>query len=227
MIPFDESDPFPLLVRGSSGYLEEQKHAALVDAWLGLDTERLEKVIVHSSSTPLTRRHQLWIGLPTQALLTPYTEIRKILDRVNPRKGQTIVDLGAGYGRMGFVIGRHYPEVHFLGYEFVPERCREGSRCLELAGYTNAKLIEADLTNKSFRPIEAQIYFIYDFGSRTGIDKTLEDLREIAANRPITVIGRGRATRDAIERKNPWLSQVVTPQHEGNFSIYRSAFEAS
>ena len=58
------------------------------------------------------------------------------------------------------------------------------------------------------------------------IEKTLNDLRGIALRRPIAVVGRGRASRDAIERHHPWLSQVVPPSHHGIYSIYRSGYQS-
>jgi hypothetical protein len=84
-------------------------------------------------------------------------------------------------------------------------------------------MIQADLNSPDFAPAPADIYFMYDFGSRDAIEKTLHDLREIAKTRPITVVGRGRSSRDAIELRHPWLSQVTQPLHTKNYSVYRSA----
>jgi len=155
-------------------------------------------------------------------MLTPYLEIRSLLEFLKPLEGTTIADLGAGYGRMAFVIGTHFPNIHFIGYELVHERVEESHRCLEPRGFKNVQMIEADLSSPEFRPISADYYFIYDFGTRDAIEKTLQDLRTIAQTRAITVIGRGRASRDAIERSHPWLSQIIPPHHTRNFSIYQS-----
>ena len=54
-------------------------------------------------------------------------------------------------------------------------------------------MLVADLSALDFKPEPAQFYFIYDFGSREAIEKTLQDLRSIAALQPISVIGRGRS----------------------------------
>jgi hypothetical protein len=80
----------------------------------------------------------------------------------------------------------------------------------------------ADLSDLAFRPLAAEFYFIYDYGTPRAISKTLEDLRVIAQRQAITVVGRGRSSRDAIEREQPWLSQVMKPEHHGHYSIYRS-----
>ena len=141
-----------------------------------------------------------------------------MLQLLSPQAGQSIVDLGAGYGRMGFVIARHFPDVRFVGYEYVAERVNEGKRCLNLAGAPpHIALQQADLSHFGFRPESADFYFIYDYGTRAAISKTLDDLKRVARNRSIVVIGRGRASRDAIEREQPWLSGTVPPEHHGHY----------
>jgi hypothetical protein len=207
---FNPLDPFPLK---SMSYQEAQKHSELVDSWLNLKTLEVETELAREKSGPKNRDQEWWIGLPTHALLTPYTELRKMLFLLHPTSGSRVVDLGAGYGRMGFVLSRHYPDVSFVGYEIVEERVKESRRCLELHGCQNAKMLCEDLSAS---------HFIYDYGSRVAISKTLNDLRIIARSRPIAVIGRGRLSRDLIEQENPWLSQINAPEHHGNFSIYRS-----
>lgn len=219
MIRFDPTDPFPLVAPESHSYAEAQEHSALVDAWLGFTVDAIESDLVRPEGD-----RNYWIGLAPRALQTPYTELRYLLELLKLEPGETIVDLGAGYGRMAFVVGRHAPEVRFIGYEVVPERVREAKRCLARLEDSNTEIVEADLASTEFRPHEADVYFLYDYGSRSAIEKTLADLREIAAKRSITVVGRGRASRDAIERGEPWLSQVVAPEHHPHFSIYRSAF---
>ncbi len=228
MIPFDPSDPFPLLAASAADYAEAQAHSEKTDAWLGLKTHSTENEITRSQ--PLEKRtpdQQLWIELPVKTLLTPYTEIRDLLERLAPPPGSTMVDLGAGYGRMAFVIARHFPDVRFIGYEYVRPRVLEAQRCLKLfcpSAFSSGKISveEADLSTASFRPAPAEFYFLYDFGSRSAIDKCLHDLRGIARSRAITVVGRGRSSRDAIERAHPWLSQIHAPEHFAHSSIYRS-----
>jgi hypothetical protein len=146
-----------------------------------------------------------------------------------------VIDLGAGYGRLGFVLGREYPDVEYIGYEYVTERLTEGARCLRRGRFrtTNSahasdsaaslNIIEADLQSIDFQTPVATHYFIYDFGSARAISKILNQLREISLRQKITVIGRGRASRDLIEQEHFWLSKVVEPQHFKNFSIYQSA----
>jgi hypothetical protein len=217
-IDFDPNNPFPLLASGTYTLAEAQAHARLVDAWLGLQAEAIEaELVIRKKMTGIFEDAQAWIGLPVQSMLTPYVELRTMLHELAPQAGTRVVDLGAAYGRMAWVIAKHHPGVEFIGYELVAERVREGLR----AG-AGMQLIQADLSLSSFRMPEAEIYFIYDFGSRDAIEKSLQDLRVIAGSRPITVVGRGRASRDAIERSHPWLSQIIPPRHTAFYSVYRS-----
>ena len=220
MNPFDPANPFPLLPPDSHTYLEAQKHSAEVDHWLGIEVDKTEDVL---SRTDQPTRREHWLGLPAQTLLTPYTEIRYILSQLDPKPGERLTDLGAGYGRVGHVIGRHYPDVRFLGYECIRERFLEAERSLRFHNFPFAKMSLVDLNAPDFTPVQSDYYFIYDFGEREAIEKTLQDLRCIAQKKTITVIGRGRSSRDAIERQHPWLSQIINPQHCGHHSIYRSA----
>jgi len=207
---------FPALPIGHYTYSQAQDHSEEVDRWLGLRTEEIE-----AGLRPVEGQN-LWIGLPTRTLLTPYTEILEMLSRLRLLPGQTVVDLGAGYGRMGFVVGQHFPGVKFIGYEYVLARVEEARRCLNPWNFPDIRMEQANLADLAFSPAIADAYFLYDYGTREAIRKTLEDLRAIAARQPITVIGRGRASRDAIERETPWLSQVNRPEHHGNYTIYKS-----
>jgi hypothetical protein len=123
---------------------------------------------------------------------------------------------------MAFVLKRHAPSVRFIGIEYVEQRHLEAKRLAELHGLENANLICADLSSDDFVLPVADVYFIYDFGSKPAIRKTLLQIQEIAFNRPITVVGRGRSSRDLIEKENPWLSEIIQPKHFRNFSIYRN-----
>jgi hypothetical protein len=219
MLIFDPENPFPLMSEESHSYAEAKRHSSEVDAWVGLDTAKVESVI---GGRELGQDQNHWIGLAPEILMTPYTELRAMLSRLNLSGGETMVDLGAGYGRMGFIIGRHYPDSRFIGYEVIGERVEESVRCLRRFGFPNVEMLTQDLFHPDFKPVSAEYYFLYDYGSRAAIGKTLEDLREIAGERSITVIGRGRAVRDAIERRHPWLSQVRPPEHYAHYSIYRS-----
>lgn len=164
--------------------------------------------------------NQTWVGLEPQTLQTPYSELKQMCDLLNPTESEIVVDLGAGYGRLGIVLGQLYPEVKFYGYEYVKERVKEGERILDEFQFYNAKLIEQDLVDENFKLPEADYYFVYDYGTLPHIRQTLKLLEEMGDKRNFKVIGRGQGTRSLIQYEHPWLSQVHDPHHEENFSIY-------
>ena len=214
---FNPSKPFHF--PAGLSYEEQCAHSAELDSWLGLDVEANEKKIqAELLKNPVS--DQLWTSVPTKTFLTPYLEIHEMLTRLPLQKNQTIVDLGAGYGRMGIAIGYFFPEIHFLGYEIVQARVSSAQRCFQKMNYTNAQIVCVDLSRSDFKPAVAEYYFIYDYGTRAAIEKTILDLRDLP--KPFTVIARGRASRDCIERQHPWLSGIISPEHCGNYSIYRT-----
>lgn len=212
---FSPSDPFPLAPEGAT-YAQEKSHSELVDGWLGIDIEKVESRLVDPRDGA-----KRWISQGPATFLTPYSELRRMLSQVAPPSNSLVVDLGAGYGRMGFVLHAHFPGVHFLGLELVEERAQEGARALAAFGCDRASLRASDISSEGFLLPEADTYFIYDFGSRPQVGKVLGQLRERSRQGSFVLIGRGREVRDQVEREHPWLT-VQAPSHHGNFSLYRS-----
>jgi precorrin-6B methylase 2 len=230
MLKFSRANPFPLLRYKDKSITDARirAHSDQVDTFLGLQIEKVEKKLrLHGcqikASVVREKPQELWIGLAAKRFLTPYTEIRTILSLLKPKQGCTVVDLGAGYGRMGFVIGKHYPKIKFIGYEYVGERVKESKRCLKLLKLPLVKFKHADLSSLEFNPIIADYYFIYDYGTPEAIKKTLIDLKRIAQEKSITVIARGRDSRDLIEEHHHWLTKREIPKGYIYFSIYQSA----
>jgi predicted RNA methylase len=209
------ADPFPLLSGSQTlSYKEEQNYSSAVDDYLGLNVQQVEASIKARSRSD----QQEWVHVDPQVFLTPYTEIRLILSQLNINPRHLIVDLGAGYGRMGFVLATHHPDAHFVGLELVPERVQEAARIFKKQNCLNAQIKCVDLTK--VEPPIADIYFLYDFGHREAITKTLEDLKNISRTRQICVVARGGASRSLIQKQHFWLCDVIKPQHFNHYSIY-------
>lgn len=216
-------DPFPLAPWAP--LRAGQEHAAAVDRWLGLRIDETESRLAARDAGRAARGEgqEIWLERGPATFLTPYSELREIVERLPLADGDSVVDVGAGYGRLAFVLARHRPRCEFVGLELVPERVAEANRVLAARGVERAAMLEFDAQKRANEIPSASTYFIYDFGSRSAIDSALVALKSIARSRPIAVVGRGRASRDAIEREHPWLSQVRRPEHGPRFSIYRSA----
>ncbi|MBS1958792.1 MAG: class I SAM-dependent methyltransferase [Bdellovibrionales bacterium] len=221
---FDPSDLYPLIDMSKVPYEAQKDHARQVDAHLGFEIEVVESRIERGQTDRETVRQQ-WIGLPTQSLLTPYTEFRYMLGQLHKvapiSDSSTIVDIGAGYGRLGFVLEAHFPQARFTGIEISEPRVAEGKRVMKAQGLTRSELIAADILEMDLP--DASVFFTYDFGPPRSIQELFVKFKIAAKQRPLTIVGRGRSTRDQIERQYPWLTDIVEPKHLGQFSIYRTA----
>lgn len=181
----------------------------------------------HTWGHHLHQGNQTWVGLDPQTLQTPYAEIAHGLNLLSPSPGMRLVDLGAGYGRVGLVLSELYPAVSFLGLEYVQERVLEGQRVFKSVGLSESGLREADLTAKDFVLPVADIYFLYDYGNVRDIRATLKQMERVADDKHFRVMARGKGVRGLIDYEFPWLSQVHPPHHEENFSLYFTASEDS
>jgi hypothetical protein len=208
-------------------YAEEKSLAEARDRALGLDTAATEAEIgARLAREAPDRERRTWNHLSPQVFQTPYAELARIVREADPeRRARVWADLGAAYGRLGIVLSEIRPDARFIGIELVPERVREGRRVYRALGLDPETLIAADLRGHALPA--ADLYFIYDFGPRAEIEGVLAALRPHALLRPITVVGRGRGVRDAIERRHPWLAGVIPPVHGPHSSIYRSAVRES
>jgi hypothetical protein len=214
-------------------FLERYLDSVGLDRYLGLEVERIEAELlqlarclrpggdIQTWGSALHKGNQTWVGLALETLQTPYEELLRIGELLAPEAGQKVVDLGAGYGRLGVVLELFWPGVEFLGLEYVSERVLDGQKVLTKLGSLNSELIQQDLTSVEFQMPVADFYFIYDYGMISHIRNTLSQLDRMADQKAFKVIARGKGTRGLIEKEHPWLSGVWPPHHEKNFSIYQ------
>jgi len=224
--------PLPPEEDESVHYHAAQFHSEKVDHYLGLRVDETEEAIRQSSSAHSHDPNQnTWRGVSTRITMTPYSELHKILSRIfqkNTPETTHLVDLGAGYARLAFILAQHYPQTRFTAYELEGLRIQEAQRCFAVyleklnRSCTIPTWIEGDLASPSLQPLAATHYFIYDYGSASAVRKTLEDLRKIAQKQAIQVIARGKLSRHLIEQECPWLSQIIPAQHYSHSSIYSS-----
>ncbi len=168
----------------------------------------------------LHKGHQTWIGLDPQVLNTPYSELIEMCEILSPGKGELLVDLGAGYGRLGIVLHSLFSDTRFLGYELVAERVEEGNRVLKTFKVGDPSLFQQDLMDPKFSLPTADCYFIYDFGKVDHIRHTLLELEKKTSHHHFRVIARGKGVRSLIDHEHPWLSSLNEVIHKINYSIY-------
>ncbi|MFN7133712.1 MAG: SAM-dependent methyltransferase, partial [Myxococcales bacterium] len=185
----------------------------LIDAVVGIrygDTEaRLPRGKAAKKLYGVANTYIDW-NLPDYVLQTSYEDLQAAFEALAPRAGETLVDLGSGYGRVGFFLAVRHPEVKFVGYEIVKERVVESRRIAEALGVSDrVRFEEADMAAPEFRPERAALYFAYDPMNERHYAKLLADLEAVAREVPYRLAafeGRGRFL--ATLRSVPWLRPV-------------------
>jgi len=217
-----------------SDYVNKQEHSEFLDILFGMKVNDIEEAFlsdakkinpegtIHSWSKAVHGNVQTYIGLNPRQLQTPYSELLEMLNDLNLKDGEHVVDLGAGYGRMALIMSSLFSQSLFTGYEFVKERVDSGSAAIDMFGNNNVKLLCQDLFCDSFELPLAEYYFIYDYGLTDHIRKTLNQLRDIGLKKQIKVIARGRGCKSLIYHSHPWLSQVFEPEIKDNYTIFRN-----
>ncbi len=165
---------------------------------------------------------QLWLDYDIQGIQTTYKEILEMVHFLKESSIQKWCDLGAGYGRLGFVVGVICQPSEFIGIEYAQLRVNEGNRLYERMNLSQCRLVQADLADEHLDLPLSEVYFIYDFGSHADVEIVLKKLQVIATCQKIVVIARGRAVRRWILSDYPWLGQVNSPQHFENWSVFYS-----
>jgi len=165
---------------------------------------------------------QFWFGLDLQSMQTPYSELVELVDLLRPQTGHLWVDLGAAYGRLGIVLGFRCPQVQFIGFESVAARVVEGNRIFKHWDLKNSQMQEGDLADRQQQLKPAELYFLYDFGSRDDVYVVLKKLEEISRLRAIQVVARGRGVRGWILMDFPWLYDQCPPEHHANWTVFKT-----
>src|SRR5882672_6817343 len=96
-------------------YALAKQQAADIDAHLGYRCKAIENKL-YRRREGFPKEKELWLGLDLQSFQTPYSELIEIVHELNPGDGETWIDLGAGYGRLGIVLGFLCPSIKFIGY---------------------------------------------------------------------------------------------------------------
>lgn len=201
-------------------YQDNQYQSARLDTYLGFRCNDIEEKIRREAKEKfgagsieklsyLRDKSLTWIGLNPAQLQTPYGEFVELLEKIDLNKYKNIIDLGAGYGRLGILIGLFYPKLNFIGVELVKERVDEGNRIYKKLFIKNSKLLYGHI-NKCLT--KSDLYFIYDYGDKVEMIFSLNLLSELAdTGHRFSVVARGSAINALICDKCPWLikSKIV------------------
>jgi hypothetical protein len=193
-------------------------HARAVDVWLGFDIAGAETRVRTGGTATLRAELETWTHLNPQIFLTSYLELRAILDRLNLKAGDHVVDLGCGYARMPFVLNAHHPGVAFTGIEAVPQRVDESQRVMKLHQVAGA-IGCVDLCSPDFKLPQATVYFLYDFGTESDLRHFLEQWASRLLDWKPKIVLRGARVRHLVKTEWPWIWHQAS-EHLENLSIF-------
>ncbi|WP_157765645.1 class I SAM-dependent methyltransferase [Halobacteriovorax marinus] len=186
----------------NSDGLHPRLHAKHLDKALGYRIPKIEVKLLqryrpydrHNDESNKKQHYkgtQTWIGLHPQVLQTPYCDIYTVLSSINKIKVRHVVDIGAGYGRVGVVVSVLYPDAKFTGYEVLSQRQAEGNRVYKQLGIKNAVIKLENVLDHGFELPQADVYFIYDFSEEEDISQILLILQKQVQRKKSYLITRG------------------------------------
>jgi tRNA A58 N-methylase Trm61 len=159
---------------------------------------------------------QTWVGLDFQILQCSYHDLKTLFETIKLKPHQTVVDLGAGYGRIGIFMHWFYRHSPFIGIELVKERVDEANRIYKKLGTQNKTMLVDDLSTIEELP-EGEIYFIYDFGSEAHLKRILNMLKEKTGK---ILIVKGRICHNLIVRDPTWEEGFKLKKFEDIYLYY-------
>lgn len=213
-----------------------QAHSKFLDKKLGYRIPKIENKLLQKyraydkpEDGSNEKKHysgtQTWIGLHPQALQTPYTHILETLKLIQEQEIEKIVDIGAGYGRVGFVMNSVFPEAIFVGFEILKERQNEANRLFEKYDLSNCEMIRQNVLEDDFVLPKAQVYFIYDFSEMDDICQVLDQLSERMREENFFLISRGERINFLIEKKYKEFWKTGGFLECGELKIYSSSIK--
>ena len=210
-----------------------RKHSSLIDRMLGYKIKENERDMVKKAQALLPQGDytnlgptihcgiQTWVGLDPSTLQTPYNELFNLLKKLKI-KNELIIDLGAAYGRMGIIVETQFKEARFTGFEAAKERVKMGQDVYEHLQFKRARLWEQDIFLDSFSLPKADVFFIYDYGFKDHILKTLNQCEQVAQEKNIRIVARGILTQGLIKKHHPWLEIIDQGSGQEKYIIYQS-----
>lgn len=108
---------------------------------------------------------------------THYSLLMDVFNYLLPKDGESIIDVGSGFGRVGLFIGLCFPKVQYLGLELVAERVECSNKAAVRNNFKNISFKEQDLLLPEYALPTADYYYFYDPLELEGLQKVSLDLK--------------------------------------------------
>ncbi len=195
--------------------LEDREFDALVDRIIGY--KYLSKIESTRKDQPLLSKQgeAKWSKKsPVDGYSSSYRDIKEILKVSGMKDGDSFVDIGSSFGRVGCVIGANFPNTQFSGYEIVPERVAEAQRIADFLQLDNVNYFHADVSADHFEIPEADWFFFCDPLDGDELAYTLQKIHNRVSNKEVRLIAKytGGLNKYA---KSPYLEFISKTGKEG------------
>jgi hypothetical protein len=181
-----------------------------VDRLLGLNERKLKRHLTSpKSSLPVSyTKEDTYLDSPPEDLYTPYRVLQEVMERLRPKSGERLVDLGSGLGRVGAYLGLFHTGVAFEGYEIVKERHHQAEvMAKHLKIQDRVHFFCEDISDSKWAMPEANYYFLFNPFSLRTLLKVLDKIRQVSNKRVVRIITVqiGRPPRQL--KKVSWLKE--------------------
>lgn len=153
-----------------------------------------------------------------------YSTILLALNHLELKDGMQLVELGSGYGRVGLVSALLRPKLNILGYEFVPHRVEVSQKsCKSLGLLNNLEFKVQDLSEKSFRLPEADIFYMYDPFNAATYEIMISQILEISKKKKVAIVTKGNAKKWFLDNLDTLQWPAPEVIDNGNLCIFSSS----
>lgn len=123
-----------------------------------------------------------------------YSTLYQIFNSVDFKKNSNLIDLGSGYGRLGFYLNVLRPDVYFIGFEYLDFRVDQANKNLgNISSNNYSQFVTQDLSSSNFILPEADYYYLYDPFTEATYELVMNQLIQISNRKNITLISKGNS----------------------------------